>query len=149
MRAEVVRADALAWAARKIGLGRYLRLGRGEEKGGGRERVSLLGDAFEALVAAIYLDRGWEEAEAFVPRPRREAERAARTCRRSKDGASGGASGLLKGGAHLPADGGVRPRSPEAVSKRCGAPGESPRARRRPLEEGRRTGGGRGRLAAP
>lgn len=66
MRAEVVRADALAWAARKIGLGRFLRLGRGEEKSGGRERATLLGDAFEAVVAALFLERGWEEAEKFV-----------------------------------------------------------------------------------
>lgn len=66
MRAEVVRADSLAWAARKIGLGRYLRLGKGEEKGGGRGRASLLADAFEAVAAAIYLERGWQEAEAFV-----------------------------------------------------------------------------------
>ena len=52
---------AWAWAS-------YLRLGRGEEKTGGREKPALLGDAFEALVAAIYLDAGLPAAREFVVR---------------------------------------------------------------------------------
>ena len=57
-RKAVVQSSALASYARKIGLGKYLYLGNGEEKGGGRERQSTLENAFEALVAAIYLDSG-------------------------------------------------------------------------------------------
>ena len=58
MRAEVVCERALAGFARKIGLGDYLHLGVGEDKNGGRDNKSLLSDAFEALLAAIYLDAG-------------------------------------------------------------------------------------------
>ena len=58
MRAEVVCERALAGFARKIGLGDYLLLGVGEDKNGGRNNKSLLSDAFEALLAAIYLDAG-------------------------------------------------------------------------------------------
>lgn len=52
--------------ARSIDLGRYLYLGKGEINTGGRERVSILADAFEALIAAIYLDGGMENAKKFV-----------------------------------------------------------------------------------
>ena len=57
-RKAVVQSVALASYARKIGLGQYLLLGNGEEKGNGRERQSTLENAFEALIAAIYLDSG-------------------------------------------------------------------------------------------
>ncbi|MBQ8849254.1 MAG: ribonuclease III [Clostridia bacterium] len=57
-RKAVVQSAALASYARSIDLGSYLYLGNGEEKGGGRERQSTLENAFEALVAAIYLDSG-------------------------------------------------------------------------------------------
>lgn len=57
-RKAVVQSAALAFYARKIDLGSFLYLGNGEEKGGGRERQSNLENAFEALVAAIYLDSG-------------------------------------------------------------------------------------------
>ncbi len=56
MRAELVCEKALAAFAEDICLGDYLLLGRGEEKGGGRSRKSILADAFEALIAAVYLD---------------------------------------------------------------------------------------------
>ena len=59
-RKAVVQSSALAAYARKIGLGDFLLLGNGEEKGGGRERQSTLENAFEALVAAVYLDSGVE-----------------------------------------------------------------------------------------
>src|SRR5258708_1019404 len=57
-RARLVNAQALDLAARRLHLGKYLRLGRGEEKTGGRGKPALLADAFEAVVAAIYLDGG-------------------------------------------------------------------------------------------
>lgn len=65
-RASLVCEPALAGFARQIELGNYLRLGKGEERGGGRERDSLLSDAFEALIAALYLDGGIEIARGFV-----------------------------------------------------------------------------------
>jgi len=58
IRAYVVRTESLAELARELGLGAYLRLGRGEEASGGRERPANLCAAFEALVGAIYLDQG-------------------------------------------------------------------------------------------
>ena len=58
IRANVVCEKTLARLASKIKLGDYLRLGHGESSGGGRERPSILADAFEALLAAIYLDSG-------------------------------------------------------------------------------------------
>lgn len=68
MRARMVSEVALARVADRIGLGSALRLGRGEEMSGGREKASVLADAFEALVAAIYLDGGYEAAKRFVRR---------------------------------------------------------------------------------
>ncbi len=58
MRADVVCEKALSKFATEIGLGNYLLLGHGEEKSNGRERKSILADAFEALLAAIYIDSG-------------------------------------------------------------------------------------------
>ena len=58
IRASLVGEESLGNLARRIGLGRYLRLGRGEEKSGGREKISILADAYEALLAALYLDGG-------------------------------------------------------------------------------------------
>ena len=57
-RALLVGEENLCNLARRIGLGRFLRLGRGEEKSGGREKRSILADAYEALLAAVYLDGG-------------------------------------------------------------------------------------------
>lgn len=67
-RARLVNAASLYEAARRLGLGHYLRLGKGEEKTGGREKPALLADAFEAVVAAIYLDAGLPAAGEFVKR---------------------------------------------------------------------------------
>jgi ribonuclease-3 len=69
----IVNMDSLAAAARRLDLGRDLRLGRGEEGSGGRGRASLLSDAFEAVLAAVYLDGGIRAARAFVRRHLREA----------------------------------------------------------------------------
>lgn len=66
LRAVIVCEPSLAEAARKIGLGHYLRMGHGEELSGGRERPSVLADAFEALLGALYLDRGAECTRRFV-----------------------------------------------------------------------------------
>jgi ribonuclease III len=67
-RAQLVNAASLCAAARRLHLGDYLRLGRGEEKTGGRGKPALLADAFEAIVAAIYLDAGLVPARQFVAR---------------------------------------------------------------------------------
>jgi ribonuclease-3 len=67
-RARLVNTASLCVAARRLDLGHYLRLGKGEEKTGGREKPALLADAFEALVAAIYLDSGLPAAREFVKR---------------------------------------------------------------------------------
>ena len=67
-RARLVNAQALELAARRLRLGEHLRLGRGEEKTGGREKPTLLADAFEAVVAAIYLDGGLGAAKEMLRR---------------------------------------------------------------------------------
>jgi ribonuclease III len=67
-RARLVSATTLAAAARQLQLGAHLRLGRGEEKTGGREKAALLADAYEAVVGAIFLDAGLEPAARFVER---------------------------------------------------------------------------------
>lgn len=66
LRASLVCEKALCSFARELKLGDYLLLGKGEEKGGGRERDSILADAFEAVLAAIYLDGGFEPARKYV-----------------------------------------------------------------------------------
>lgn len=66
LRASIVCEGSLANFARKIDLGSYLRLGRGEEHSGGGSRPSILADAFEAVIGAIYLDSGIESARKFL-----------------------------------------------------------------------------------
>src|SRR5689334_19374456 len=73
IKASIVSTQALARQAEQIELGEQLILGRGEEKTGGRFKQALLADAYEALIAAIYLDGGLEAAEAFLRRELREA----------------------------------------------------------------------------
>ena len=68
LRAAVVCEGALCEIARELGIPQEIRLGHGEETGGGRERPSILADATEALLGAIYLDGGIEPARAFVLR---------------------------------------------------------------------------------
>ena len=68
LRAAVVNAQALAEVARGLELGRYLRLGRGEETTGGRDKVPILADTFEAVLGAIYLDAGLERAREVIDR---------------------------------------------------------------------------------
>lgn len=68
IRAAVVCEASLADVARKLRLNEFLRIGKGEELTGGREKDSLLADCCEALIAAIYLDRGYDRAKKFVIR---------------------------------------------------------------------------------
>ncbi|MGN0499280.1 MAG: ribonuclease III [Acutalibacteraceae bacterium] len=68
LRASLVCEKTLAVYARSINLGKYLLLSRGESKNGGRNRPSILADAFESVIAAIYLDGGMECARKFVLR---------------------------------------------------------------------------------
>lgn len=66
LRAMLVKGDTLAKIARKLELGEHLYLGSGELKSGGYRRQSILADAFEAIIGAIYLDSGMESARVFV-----------------------------------------------------------------------------------
>lgn len=66
LRAHLVSEKHLIRVAQALGLGHYLRLGRGEEKSGGRNKTALLVDALEAVLAALYLDGGLEAARPFI-----------------------------------------------------------------------------------
>lgn len=66
LRAELVCEKGLNEVAEKLRLGEYLLLGHGEERGGGRERPSILADAVESVLAAVYLDGGIAPAEKFI-----------------------------------------------------------------------------------
>ena len=66
LRAHLVSAKHLVEVAKEIGLGDYLRLGRGEERSGGRQKSALLVDALEAMVASMYLDGGVDPARKFI-----------------------------------------------------------------------------------
>lgn len=66
LRASLVCEPTLAFSCKEIRLGEFVRLSKGEDLTGGRERKSILSDAFEACIGAIYLDGGIEPAEAFV-----------------------------------------------------------------------------------
>ncbi len=68
LRAAVVCEKALCGYSKQLGLGEFMRLGRGEARNGGAERPSILADMYEAVLAAIYLDGGLEPAERFVLR---------------------------------------------------------------------------------
>ncbi len=68
LRARLVNEPTLASIARTLDLGSYILLGRGEERGGGRERSSMLADVLEAVVGAVYLDSGFGVAHAVVSR---------------------------------------------------------------------------------
>lgn len=68
LRAAVVNMRALAEVARGLDVGRYIRLGRGEEGTGGRDKSSILADTLEAIIGAVYLDKGMAEAAALVHR---------------------------------------------------------------------------------
>jgi ribonuclease-3 len=68
LRAAIVNSRALASLARALGMGAYLKLGRGEEISGGRDKSSILADSVEAVIGAFYLDRGTEATRELVLR---------------------------------------------------------------------------------
>jgi ribonuclease-3 len=67
-RASLVNATNLAAVARTLGLGEWIRLGRGEQRSGGRDKDSILASCYEALVGAVFLDAGYESCRAVVGR---------------------------------------------------------------------------------
>ena len=66
LRASVVNTHALAQLAREHGVGEHLKLGKGEDVSGGRDKPSLLADTFEAIIGAVYLERGLDELRRFL-----------------------------------------------------------------------------------
>ena len=68
LRASMVCEPSLAFCARDLELGKFMRLGKGEESTGGRHRDSIISDAMEAVIGAVYLDGGMEPAKAFIDR---------------------------------------------------------------------------------
>ena len=85
IRAALVCEQSLYEVARKLDLGRHLKLGRGEESGGGRERTSILADATEAVFAAVYLDGGIRAASDLIHRVLLCAEREEAVEERRRD----------------------------------------------------------------
>ena len=85
IRAALVCEQSLYEVARKLELGKYLKLGRGEEAGGGRERTSILADATEAVFAAVYLDGGITAASQLIHRVLLDVEREDVVEERRKD----------------------------------------------------------------
>jgi ribonuclease-3 len=67
-RSRLVNAGALEEAARRLGIGEFLRLGRGEEKTGGRDKAAIIADALEAIVGAVFLDTGLDAARQLLRR---------------------------------------------------------------------------------
>jgi ribonuclease-3 len=77
LRASVVNTTALAELARSLGLGEHIRLGKGEEFSGGRDKASLLADSLEAVIGAVWLDRGIDAVKkALVPLFKKELGRS-------------------------------------------------------------------------
>jgi len=74
--AALVRQETLAAVSREIGLGKFVRLSRGEDDGGGRDNEAILADVCEAIIAAIYRDGGLEAARRFIERHWQERVRA-------------------------------------------------------------------------
>jgi ribonuclease-3 len=68
LRAAVVNMTALADVARDLRVGEHVRLGKGEEMSGGRDKASILADALEAIIGAVYLDRGLDTARKMIER---------------------------------------------------------------------------------
>ena len=85
IRAALVCEESLHEVAQSLDLGSYLKLGRGEESGGGRQRPSILADATESVFAAVYLDGGLEEARAIIHRVLLDKEREEAVEERRRD----------------------------------------------------------------
>ena len=120
--ARLVSGASIHAAARRLNLGAYLRLGPGEEKTGGREKQRLLADAYEAVVGAIYLDKGLEASAAFLRRTLLDPALAERGTRARSRGpqicASGVAPAAGIGRGRIPDTQRIRPRSSEDVRSR-------------------------------
>src|SRR6185503_16905783 len=101
-KAALVSTAALAALGQRIGLGDYLLLGRGEEKTGGRTKLALLADGCEAVIAAIYLDGGIEQARAFILRELAEEIERVRSPLFMRDYKSALQERLQAGGRPLP-----------------------------------------------
>ena len=85
IRAALVCEQSLYEVAQKLELGRYLKLGRGEEAGGGRQRTSILADATEAVFAAVYLDGGIQAVSDLIHRVLLDAEKEEAVEERRRD----------------------------------------------------------------
>src|SRR3989441_605971 len=103
-RARIVNAGSLEAAARRLRLGEHLRVGRGEEKTGGREKQTLLADAFEAVVAAVYLDGGLGAAREVLRRSLFEQALEERGERISESDHKSALQELLQGRGRPPAE---------------------------------------------
>jgi ribonuclease-3 len=103
-RARIVNASSLESAARRLRLGEHLRLGRGEEKTGGREKQTLLADAFEAVVAAVYLDGGLGPAREVLRKVLFEQALEERGERISESDRKSALQELLQGRGRAPAE---------------------------------------------
>ncbi len=103
-RARIVNAGSLEAAARRLRLGEHLRLGRGEEKTGGREKQTLLADAFEAVVAAVYIDGGLGAAREVLRRGLFEQALEERGERISESDRKSALQELLQGQGRPPAE---------------------------------------------
>ena len=123
LRASMVSRRHLAQVASVLDLGSYLRLGRGEERGGGRKKSTLLANCVEAIIAALYLDGGLAPVEAFVNEhvvapyvnDLRQALDHRHLTRRSQNGVARTAAGQEDRAARLCAESGERARSPQAL----------------------------------
>ena len=106
LRKAIVNADALAKVAEELGVGHALLLGKGEAAAGGRQKRSILSDAFEAIIGAVYLDGGAEVGLRLRPASARSADRRHRPRprrARSQDGAPGAGRAPVRDPAALPA----------------------------------------------
>lgn len=103
-RARIVNAGSLEMAARRLRLGEHLRLGRGEEKTGGREKQTLLADAFEAVIAAVYIDGGLGAARELLRRVLFEQALEERGERISESDRKSALQELLQGRGQSPAE---------------------------------------------
>ena len=152
LRASVVNMTSLAGVARRLGdggIGPHLLLGRGEETTGGRDKDSILADALEALIGAVHLGCGLDAASTLVhrlfdPLLAESATRGAGLDWKTSLQELGAARGL--GVPELPRRG-RRPRPRQDVHRGRPPRRHRPRPRLGPDQEGRRAGGGRGRLA--
>ena len=86
VRANLVKQDTLVVLAERLQLSPYLRLGEGEHKSGGRSRPSILADAVEAIIGAVYIDAGFEPAQVFVKRLFADIPLGANKAAMQKDG---------------------------------------------------------------